>query len=546
MSAIARILTVTAGQWPWLLGGILLGVVVIAANTLLLALAGWFIASMAMAGATGIPFNYFFPAAAIRALAIVRTVGRYAERLVTHEAALRMLADVRVWLFRRLEPLAPAVLEQYGGGDIAGRLRADVDALENLYLRIVAPLMTGFLTVAAALLFVASCSLAAALALAAALLSAGVALPLITGRLARHPGECAADLGGELRSMVSEGLQGGEELFLLGAAERQATGIDCLSTELVAAQEKLAGIAALSLAGNVLCAGFGGIALLVAGAAAVTAGTLAPPSLVMLILFSAATFEAIGPMATAFQLLPGTRGAIGRLLVLADAPVPVPEPAFPVGLPQATSISLRGLTFAYQEDQPLFHAFDLDLAQGERVALVGPSGSGKSTLVEILLRFRDYQGSVRVGGIEIRDLPADDLRRLISCLPQRPHLFNSTIRANILLGNPDADESDLDQAIADAGLADWIAALPAGLETAVGEGGRNISGGEGRRIALARALLKKAPILVLDEPTEGLDARTEQKVVTRLKLRTAGKTVLVITHRPACLALADRVVRLGS
>lgn len=545
MRAIFRILSVTACQWPWLLGGILLGVLVIAANTLLMALAGWFIASMAVAGVTGVTFNYFFPAAAIRALAILRTVGRYGERLVSHETALRMLADLRVWLFQRLEPLSPALLERYGGGDIAGRLRSDVDALENLYLRIVAPLVTGALTIGAALLFVASRTLAAALVLAVALLTAGVALPLMTGRLARKPGERAAELGGELRSMVAEGLQGAEELFLLGAAERQATEVDRLSADLVAAQEKLAGIAAVSQAGNVIAAGVGGAALLVTGAAAVSAATLAPPSLVMLLLFAAATFEAVGPMAAAFQLLPGTRQAIGRLLVLADAPLPVPEPAFPAGLPLTTEISLRGLAFAYREDQPLFRAFDLDLAQGERVALVGPSGSGKSTLVEILLRFRDYRGSVRVGGVEIRDLAADDLRRLISCLPQRPHLFNSTIRANILLGNPEADETDLEQAVADAGLAGWIAALPAGLETAVGEGGRDVSGGEGRRIALARALLKKTPILVLDEPTEGLDALTEQQVVARLALRTAGRTVLVITHRPACLALANRVVRLG-
>jgi len=543
--AVARILSVAAGQWRWMAGGILLGVLVIAANAVLMALSGWFIASMAAAGATGVHFEYFLPAAAIRGLAILRTMGRYLERLVSHEAALRMLAELRVWLFRRLEPLAPARLERYAGGDVAGRLRADVDALENLYLRILAPLASGTLASVAALFFVATLSVPAAFALALALFAAGVVLPLVTGRLARRPGERAAELAGELRSMVTEGLQGAEELFLLGAAERQAAAVDRLSAELVAAQEKLARIAAMSQAGNVVCAGLAAAALLLTGAAAVQAGTLAPASLAMLLLFAAATFEAVGPMAGALQLLPGSTAACNRLLELADARPPVPDPALPVGLPHSTAISLRALSFAYPDDAPVFEALDLDLASGERVALVGPSGCGKSTLVEILLRFRDYRGSIRLGGVEIRDLAAEELRGLISCLPQRPHLFNTSIRANILIGNPAADAAELEQAVQDAGLSGWVATLPAGLETSVGAGGREVSGGEGRRIALARALLKKAAILILDEPTEGMDALTEQQVVGRLARRTAGQTVLVITHRPACLALADRVVAMA-
>ena len=178
------------------------------------------------------------------------------------------------------------------------------------------------------------------------------------------------------------------------------------------------------------------------------------------------------------------------------------------------------------------------------MALVGPSGAGKSTVVELLLRFRDYGGSVTVGGVELRDLAADDLHRLIAAVPQRPHLFNATIRENILVGRYGAGEDDLAGVLEDAGLTAWVAALPQGLETPVGEGGCAVSGGEARRIALARALLKGAPILLLDEPTEGLDAATEQQVVTRLAERTKGMTVLLITHRPACLALVDRVVRL--
>jgi len=243
-------------------------------------------------------------------------------------------------------------------------------------------------------------------------------------------------------------------------------------------------------------------------------------------------------------LVPAAREAVRRIRELADAPVPVPDPAVPAPLPAGTGIVFRNVSSAYDPALPILEGFSLEVPPGGRVALAGPSGVGKSTVAEILLRFRDYAGSVTVGGTEIRDLAAGELRGLIAAVPQRPHLFNATIRENIMVGNPGAGDDALRHALEDAGLAAWVAGLPLGVETPVGEGGSAVSGGEARRIALARALVKDAPILLLDEPTEGLDVGTEREVVARLAVRTAGKTVLVITHRPACLALADRVVRL--
>lgn len=546
MRELVRMLAVSRRQWPWMAAGIILGVFVIAANTALMALSGWFIASMAVAGATAVPFNYFFPSAAIRALAILRTVGRYAERLVTHEAAFRILADLRVRLFRRLEPLAPAGLERYAGGDVAGRLRADVDALESVYLRIVAPLVTGTAAIVLAVLVVARWSVPAALALFVFLMAAGVALPLVARRLADKPGRLSAELSGELRTAVTEGLQGAEELILLGAAERQASSVDDLSYRLVTAQERLGSIGGLILAGGVACGGLGVAAVLFAGSTSVAAGIIAGPVLVMLVLFSAAAFEAAGGMPAALQLVPAAREAARRIRELADAPVPVPDPPVPERLPAGTGIVFRNVSCAYDPALPVLKGFSLEIPAGERVALAGPSGSGKSTVAEILLRFRDYAGSVTVGGVEISRLAADDLREMIAAVPQRPHLFNATIRENLLAGNPKAGDAELRRALEDACLAAWVDALPLGLDTPVGEGGGAVSGGEARRIALARALVKDAPILLLDEPTEGLDAATERQVVARLAARTVGKTVLVITHRPACFALAGRVVRMGA
>ncbi|HXE97667.1 MAG TPA: thiol reductant ABC exporter subunit CydC, partial [Dongiaceae bacterium] len=226
MIHIVRFLKIARSQWLWMGAGIVLGVVVIAANSLLMAVSGWFIASMAISGASGVSFNYFFPSAAIRLLAITRTVGRYAERLVSHEATFRILSELRVWLFRRFEPLAPACLERFAGGDVAGRLRSDVDALETLYLRIIAPLAVGTISIGAALVFLAWISLPSAAVMLLALLLAGIGLPLLVRRLSEEPGRRSAQLAAELRSKVTEGLQGVEELILLGAVERQAAVVD--------------------------------------------------------------------------------------------------------------------------------------------------------------------------------------------------------------------------------------------------------------------------------------------------------------------------------
>lgn len=536
-------LRVAGRQRKWMLAGIALGVGVIAANTLLMALSGWFIASMAVAGAAGVPFNYFFASGGIRFLAIARTVGRYFERLVTHEAAFRVLAELRSWLFDRLEPLAPAVLERYAGGDVAGRLRSDVDALETAYLRIVAPLAAGVVSIAAAVLFVAVWHLPSALILMAALLAVGGGMPLLVRKLSERPGRAAAALAGALRTGVTEGLQGAEELVLLGAAERHAAEMEVLSARVVREQERLGAVGGITMAGTSACSGLCLAVLLLAAGATVNSGRMAGPNLVMLLLFAAASFESAAALPAAYALLPSAREAIRRIRQLADSPLPVPDPAVVTAMPDAGGITFRDVACSHLPGRQALDGFTLDIPSGGSVVLAGPSGCGKSTVAEILVRFREYAGSVTVGGTEISALAADDLRRRIGYLPQRPHLFNSTIRENILLGR-ELDDEQLRQVLDDAALAEWIATLPLGLETPVGEGGSALSGGEARRIALARTLAHDAPFLILDEPTEGLDAVTEQRVVERLKQRIAGRTVLVITHRPACFALGERLVRM--
>ena len=547
MSQIVRMLNISRRQWMWMAAGIVLGVVVIAANTLLMALSGWFIASMAVSGSSGVAFNYFFPSAGIRFLAIARTVGRYVERLVSHEATFRILAELRVWLFKRFVPLAPACLERFAGGDVAGRLRADVDALETLYLKIVAPLAVGSISIAAALLFLVWFSPPSAAVLLPFLVLAGVGLPVLVRRFSEEPGRRSAALAAELRSKVTEGLQGVEELILLGAVERQAVTVDGLSAALIAEQERLGRINGLLLGGMSILAGSGVAAVLLTGSIQVASHQIAAPDLVMLLLFSAAVFEAAGQLPAALHLLPAARESAARIFELADAPLPVPDPPVSTMAPTGTEICFRHVSAAYLPGTPVLQNISLTVPAGGRVVLTGSSGAGKSLLIEILLRFRTYEGSVTVGGVEIRDLPKETLVGMIAAVPQRPHLFNASIRDNILLGNATAGEEQLRQALRDSGLDAWVAGLPLGLETLVGINGSAVSGGEARRIALARALLKDAPILLLDEPTEGLDSATERDVVSHLNERfsgAAGTTLLVVSHRPACRALGDSVMRL--
>ena len=545
---LVRFLKISRSQWPWMIAGIALGVLVIAANTLLMAVSGWFIASMAISGSSGAAFNYFFPSASIRFLAIARTVGRYAERLVTHEATFRILAELRVWLFRRFIPLAPACLERYAGGDVAGRLRADVDALETLYLRIIAPLAVGMISIAAALVFLLWVSPPSALVMMLFLLLAGVGLPLLVNRLSVEPGRRSAQLAAQLRNKVTEGLEGVEELILLGAVERQAAVVDDLSARVILEQERLGRINGLSLGGMALFAGSGVAVVLLTGSMQVASHQMLPPNLVMLLLFSAAVFEAAGQLPPALQLLPAASESAARIFELADAPIPVPDNSISCDLPASYGICFKNVSASYLPGETVLSNISLHVPAGGSVVLTGSSGSGKSLIVEIMLRFRNYDGSVTVGGIELTDLPKEIVQAMITALPQRPHMFNGTIRDNILLGNPAADEEQIQQAIRDSCLDIWVAGLPQGLDTAVGINGSAVSGGEARRIALARTLLKQAPIVLLDEPTEGLDGATELEMVSRLKARyrkAGGSTLLIVSHRPACLTLGDSVVCLG-
>ncbi len=528
----------------WMVAGAGLGTVVVLANVGLLALSGWFIAAMALSGLGGAPIEYFTPAAAIRGLAVVRTGGRYVERLVTHEATFRLLAELRVWFYERLEPLAPAGLQTVRGGDLLSRVRADIDSLDNLYLRVIAPSVAATVIVMLAVGFLAMFSRAIALVAGTGLLLAGVALPLLAQRLGRAPGRRAVEIRSDLRSAVSDTLRGLGELLVCGADARHGALVAALGTSLAAAQRRQARVAAASTALSGLLAQLAMWAAVVIATPSVAAGTLPGPDLAMIALFVLAGFEAVGPLPLAFQTLGETLAAAQRIFAIVDAEPAVREPERGTAAPRRFDLRVRGLRMRYAPDAPwALDGIDLDVPQGGSLAIVGATGSGKTSLLNALLRFWDYQeGRVEIGGVPIQAMGGETVRALCTVVAQQTHLFNTSVRANLLLARPCADEAALRDALRDAQLLDEVLALPEGLDTIVGETGARLSGGQARRLAIARALLKDAPILILDEPTEDLDAASEHAVVQALGTLMQGRTTLLITHRPQVLRYADTVL----
>ncbi|MBW8725603.1 MAG: thiol reductant ABC exporter subunit CydC [Inquilinus limosus] len=527
--------------------GLLLAIVTALSGLGLLVLSGWFIAASAVAGAavaTAAAFNFASPSAGIRGLAVLRTGSRYAERLVTHDATFRFLAGLRVWLFRAAIPLAPARLEEQRGGDLLNRMTADVDSLDAIYLRVIVPAVVAVLAV----LLVGGVLLwldpaAAGIVVALALL-VGLALPWAMQRIGAPAGKAIALATARLRTRIVEGVQGLAELKVYQADGRHADAVLAENETLMVAQRHMAQLSGVSTALSGLAGHLAALAILALGVAGVAAGVLPGPAVALMMLGALALFDALVPLPLAFQNLGRTRAAARRLLDFAGLAPLVRDPEAPAPAPAGNTIVLSGVSYRYRPgDRPALQDIDLELPEGQRIAVIGPSGSGKSTLTALILRFRDADaGSITIGGVDLRRLPQAEIWRRIAYLSQRSQIFAGTIRDNLLIGDPDASDDRVAAAVEAAGLSGWVEALPRGLDTWVGEAGVQVSGGQARRIALARCILKDAPILVLDEPTEGLDAETEAQVIEALERLTAGRTTLVITHRPALLRLADTAV----
>ena len=529
----------------WIALSVLASVVAALAGAGLMAVSGGFIAAMAVAGAAGHEMNYYTPSALVRLFAILRTGARYGERVLGHEATLRMVAEARAWLFARLAPLAPGALDDLHSGEALARLKTDVDRLETAFLRAAAPLATAAISTLVIAAVVARYDLALAGLFLALALAAGALLPLgLLGPL-RRSAEGRARLDGERRAALVDALDGLADLVMAGrfgasAAEakamfaRQSRSEERQRAAIVWMQE------AVSLAGDAAL-----IAALALGALAAAKGRLAGPDVSMLTLLIASAFEPLTALPAAFAALPVASASIARVLELARRKPLVAEPAEPVPAPESFDIAFDHVRFGYGA-RPVLDDFSLRLAEGERAAITGPSGAGKTTFIDLLLRVRDPQaGAVRVGGVAANRLRLEDLRAIFAVAPQFPHLFDRSLAENLRFARPDASEAELREALDLVGLTPLLARLPDGLDANLGPLGARLSAGEARRVAVARAWLAKRPILVLDEPTEGLDADSEARLVEALISATPGRTVIAVTHSAEARARFPRLLVLG-
>ena len=521
---------------------LLLGSLALGSAVGLMATSGWLISRASQQP----PVLYLMVAVtATRAFGIGRAVFRYGERLVSHDAVLRMLADTRVAVYRRLERLAPAGLRSSRRGDLLSRLVADVDALQDYWLRWLLPAGSAAIVSAASIGFTAWLLPEAGLALAVGLVAAGAGVPLVTGAVARRAERRLAPARGVLATRVTDLLTGTAELTVAGALPARTAEARRADGTLTRIASRAATATALGDGLTALLSGLTVAATALVGAQAVADGRLGGVTMAVVVLTPLAAFEAVLGLPLAVQYRQRVRRSAERVYEVLDAPEPVREPEQPRQAPASPfPVALKGLTARYEgQDRDALDGLDLTLHQGRRIAVVGPSGSGKTTLAQVLLRFLDPDaGSYTLAGVDAHALDGDDVRRLVGLCAQDAHLFDSSVRENLLLARKDATEGDLRDALARARLVDWADSLPDGLDTLVGEHGARLSGGQRQRLALARALLADFPVLVLDEPAEHLDLPTADALTADLLAATEGRTTLLITHRLAGLETVDEVV----
>jgi len=482
---------------------------------------------------------------AVRFFALARPIARYLERLASHDLAFRVLARIRVGFYERIEPLAPAGLETYRRGDLVSRMVGDVDALQSLYLRGLAPPLVAVTAGAVAVGVAAAILPAAALILGVGLLVSGIAVPVVSWRIGSAAGGRRAAAQGHLSSELVELLRGAPELVVYGREDATLARVRRADSALVRLARRDALAAGIADGLGILVTGATVVGVLAAAVAAHAAGDLDRVLVAALALLALASFESVASLPLAARELSSTLAAGRRVLELTDREPTVRDPSDPAPAPpQSPSIALEGVRARYAPDEPpALDGVSLVLEPGRRLALVGPSGAGKTTVVNLLLRFLDpTEGRVTLGGRDLRDYRQEDVRRAITVAGQDAYLFSTSIRENVRLARPDATDAEIEDALRRARVDEWVASLPGGADTLVGEEGAQLSGGQRQRVALARALLSEAPVLVLDEPTSHLDPETAEELVGDILSAADGRSVLLVTHRPEGLDLVDEVV----
>jgi len=529
-------------HWFGLSLGMLLAFLTLFASIGLLTLSGWFLSAAAIAGLTIAreTFNYMLPGAFVRGFAMGRTAGRWGERVVSHNATFKLLTDLRIFFFSKLAPLIPGRVSNLRDADLLNRLVADIDAMDHVYLRLISPMIVGTLGIAGLTAVVCWFDVELGLTLGAILLVLLLTWPVLFYKLGKQNGSELTQNKADLRIATLDWLQGYSELTLFGAEKRYRSAIFTMQERLLKNQMFNAHFAGLAQALLMLANGWTLVLMLWLAADGVGGNT--PDPMIALVVFATmASVELLMPIAGAFQHLGQTLTSARRLneVILAE-----PDVQFPVEDASHSgeySIEYRDMSFHYPDgDAQVVKGINLHIPAQHRIAIVGQTGSGKSTLLQLLNRYWDVQqGEILIAGQPIQNWSESQLRQAISVVSQRVDILNGSLRDNLLMASPNADDAALNDVLNKVGLAKLLEGQ--GLDTWLGDGGRQLSGGEKRRVGIARALLHNAPILLLDEPTEGLDKQTEQQIMKLFETHFEDKTVVFITHRLVDLDKMDSI-----
>ncbi|TDB62581.1 heme ABC transporter ATP-binding protein/permease CydC [Photorhabdus khanii] len=543
MRVLLPFLALYRRHWFLISLGMVLAIVTLLASIGLLTLSGWFLAGTALAGFAGlITFNYMLPAAGVRGAAILRTAGRYAERLVSHDATFRVLAHLRVFAFQKILPLSPGGIARFRQGELLNRLVADVETLDHLYLRVISPIFAAVVVIIVLTFGLGFLDLTLAYTLGSIMLTLLILLPFVFYHAGKPIGRDLTILRGQYRTQLTAILQGQAELMVFGALGRFRESIADVESRWLKRQQQQANLTGLSQAIMIFATGMT-VTLILWIAANGVGDNSQPGALIALFVFcSLAAFEALSPVAVAFQHLGQVITSATHVSQLMQQE---PEVTFPASGPESSeqvSINIKNLSFTYPgQPLPVLKNISLCLKTGEHIALLGKTGCGKSTLLQLLTRAWDADsGTICLNQHPITVYDELALRSMISVVPQRVHVFSHTLRENLLLAKPNAADNELKTVLKQVGLSNLLE-TDEGLNCWMGEGGRQLSGGEQRRLGIARALLHSAPLMLLDEPTEGLDADTEQQILSLLRQRCQHKTLIIVTHRLYGLDHMDRI-----
>lgn len=541
MSPLKRIIALHKRRWHSIAIAQGLAIAAGLASVALLTLSGWFITAAGVAGlsvAAAQVFDYFRPGAGIRFFAFTRTVSRYFERLVGHDATLAVLADLRVWVFRGLLRQPPSALGYVQSGDVLSRLTGDIDVLNGLYLRLGAPAVAALITAALALLFLAFTALGAAAFLAVLLIFTGAVLSWRAARASIRRGPDLAEAEAAARAAVVDLIASLPDLQAYGADGRMAEAAQARADAWTERQRREARSAAFSESAALLLSGLGIIGATLIGLALFKSGSLGGAQAVMLGFAAMALFESTAALPLAFEGYGRVKAAAERVTGLVEAPdTAVQETGTTPAPSKPTEIRFADIGFTYPErPAPILEGFSARLGRGETLAVIGPSGIGKSTLADLLVGFWEPDaGRILIDGTDIKEMDVSSLRGRIAYLPQNAHLFSATVRENLAMAQAEATDDVLWSALDRVGLRSAITALPEGLDQWIGEGGLHLSGGEARRLALARTLIKPAPILILDEPATGIDPMQRAALIAALLEPDPDRLRLIITHEPHLL-----------